>query len=42
LLWGFHNAATGKCFPGYETIADRADCSRTTVYSAIRALEQLN
>lgn len=41
LLWGFHNAASGKCFPSYESIADRAACSRTTVYSAIRALEQL-
>jgi hypothetical protein len=41
LLWGFHNAASGKCFPGYEAIADAAGCSRTTVYSAIRALEQL-
>jgi hypothetical protein len=41
LLWGFHNAASGKCFPSYESIADRAACSRTTVYSAIRTLEQL-
>jgi hypothetical protein len=22
LLWGFHNAASGRCFPSYETIAD--------------------
>ena len=21
LLWGFHNARSGVCFPGYETIA---------------------
>ena len=39
LLWGFHNAATGRCFPSYETIAERADCDRSTVYDAIRALE---
>ena len=24
LLWGFHNAATGRCFPIYERIAERA------------------
>jgi DNA-binding transcriptional MocR family regulator len=39
LLWGFHNAATGRCFPSYETIADRAGCARSTVYDALRALE---
>lgn len=39
LLWGFHNAATGKCFPSYETIAEKAECARSTVYEAIRALE---
>ncbi len=41
LLWGFHNAASGKCFPSYEAIADRAGCARRTVYEAIRALERL-
>ena len=41
LLWGFHNAASGKCFPSYEAIAEAAACSRTTVYHAIRALEQV-
>ena len=40
LLWGFHNCATGRCFPSYEAIADRAACARSTVYEAIRALEQ--
>lgn len=40
LLWGFHNAATGRCFPSYETVADRAGCARSTVYDAIRALEE--
>jgi hypothetical protein len=39
LLWSFHNAGSGKCFPSYEAIADRAACSRTMVYHAIRALE---
>lgn len=40
LLWGFHNAATGKCFPSYETIAEKAACARSTVYEAIRGLER--
>src|SRR4051812_5847091 len=39
LLWGFHNAASGRCFPSYEAIAAKADCARSTVYEAIRALE---
>jgi hypothetical protein len=41
LLYDFHNAASGKCFPAYETIADRAGCSRTTVYNAIHVLEDI-
>jgi len=40
LLWGFHNAATGRCFPSYETIAERAGCARSKVYEAIHALER--
>jgi Helix-turn-helix domain len=40
LLWGFHNAANGRCFPSYERIAERADCTRSTVYEAIHALER--
>src|SRR4051794_4511346 len=40
LLWGFHNAASGRCFPSYETIAERAGCARSTVYEAIHALEK--
>lgn len=40
LLWGFHNAASGRCFPSYERIAQKADCSRASVYSAIHALER--
>lgn len=39
LLWGFHNSKDGRCFPSYESIADRAECSRDTVYEAIKALE---
>jgi DNA-binding GntR family transcriptional regulator len=41
LLWRFHNAATGKCFPSYEAIAEAAGSARGTVYEAIRALEQV-
>ena len=41
LLWQFHNAASGKCYPSYETIAEHAHCGRTTVYSAIVALERV-
>jgi len=40
LLWGFHNAQRGRCFPSYERIAERADCARSTVYEAIHALER--
>jgi hypothetical protein len=40
LLWGFHNAGTGRCFPSYEAIAERAGCARSTVYEAINALEE--
>jgi hypothetical protein len=40
LLWGFHNAQSGRCFPSYERIAEKADCARSTVYEAIRALEE--
>jgi hypothetical protein len=39
LLWGFHNAHTGVCFPSYETIAAKAECNRDTVYEALKALE---
>ena len=40
LLWGFHNAVTGRCFPSYERIAD-APLAPSTVYEAIRALERV-
>jgi hypothetical protein len=39
LLWGFHNSRDGRCFPGYEAIAKRAQCCRDTVAKAIKALE---
>ncbi len=39
LLWGFHNATSGLCFPSYERIAAAAHCARSTVYEAISALE---
>jgi len=39
LLWGFHNARSGLCFPSYEKIAERAKCARSTVAEAIKALE---
>ncbi|SDR63442.1 Helix-turn-helix domain-containing protein [Rhizobiales bacterium GAS113] len=40
LLWGFHNARSGLCFPSYDTIAARAACARSTVAVAIKALEE--
>src|SRR5271167_3210749 len=39
LLWGFHNARSGLCFPSYEKIAERAGCARSTVSEALKALE---
>jgi Helix-turn-helix domain len=39
LLWGFHNARSGLCFPSYEAIAAKAECSRDTVYEALKVLE---
>jgi hypothetical protein len=41
LLWKFHNADSGRCFPGYDKIKDEADCHRDTVYEAIHNLERL-
>jgi hypothetical protein len=40
LLWAFHNAKTGVCFPSYETIAEAAHCAMSTVAEAIKALEK--
>jgi hypothetical protein len=39
LLWSFHNARSGLCFPSYEAIAEAAHCARSTVAEAIKALE---
>ena len=39
LLWVFHNARSGCCFPSYETVAAKAGCARSTVAEAIKALE---
>ena len=39
LLWSFHNARSGLCFPSYEKIAEAAGCARSTVAEAIKALE---
>ena len=39
LLWVFHNARSGVCFPSYETIAEKAGCARSTVAEALKALE---
>jgi hypothetical protein len=39
LLWGFHNAKSGVCFPSYERIAEAAGCARSTVAQALKALE---
>ena len=39
LLWGFHNSRSGCCFPVYEAIAAKAECARSTVAEALKALE---
>jgi hypothetical protein len=39
LLWGFHNSRSGICFPSYESIAERAQCARSTVAEALKVLE---
>jgi hypothetical protein len=41
LLWAFHNAKSGLCFPSYETIAAAARCARSTVAEAIKVLEDV-
>jgi hypothetical protein len=40
LLWGFHNARSGLCFPSYEAIAEKAGCARSTVAEALQALQR--
>ena len=39
LLWAFHNAKSGLCFPSYETIAEAAGCARSSIAGALKALE---
>jgi hypothetical protein len=39
LLWAFHNAKSGLCFPSYETIAEAAGCARSSIAGALHALE---
>ena len=39
LLWGFHNSRSGCCYPSYEVIAAKAECARSTVAEALKALE---
>jgi DNA-binding transcriptional ArsR family regulator len=39
LLWSFHNAKSGVCFPSYEKIAEAAGCARSTVAESLKALE---
>jgi helix-turn-helix protein len=39
LVWGFHNSRSGVCFPSYEAIAAKAECCRSTVAEALKALE---
>jgi hypothetical protein len=39
LLWSFHNSRDGRCFPGYERIAEQARCARSSVAEALKALE---
>src|ERR1700691_4236460 len=40
LLWSFHNAKSGLCFPSYERIAEAAGVARSTVAEALKALER--
>ncbi len=39
LLFGFHNAATGRCDPGYNALARLAGVARSTVAVALERLE---
>jgi Helix-turn-helix domain len=39
LLWAFHNAKSGLCFPSYERIAEAAGCARSSITGALHALE---
>jgi hypothetical protein len=39
LLWDFHNSRDGRCYPSYEAIAAKAECARSVVAEALKALE---
>jgi DNA-binding MarR family transcriptional regulator len=39
LLWTFHNARSGLCFPSIRRIAEAAGCCPATVVTALKALE---
>jgi Helix-turn-helix domain len=39
LLMGFHNAASGRCFPSYDRLQEAAGCCRQTVAASLAALE---
>jgi Helix-turn-helix domain len=39
LLWAFHNAKSGLCFPSYEKIAEAAGCARSPIARALKSLE---
>lgn len=41
LLFSFHNAASGRCFPSYARLAVEAGVSRSTAQLAVDALELL-
>jgi hypothetical protein len=41
LLWAYHNARSGLCFPSYEKIAEAAGCARATVAEALKTLEDV-
>jgi DNA-binding transcriptional regulator YhcF (GntR family) len=36
---GLHNSRDARCFPSYEAIAAKAECARSTVAEALKALE---
>jgi DNA-binding MarR family transcriptional regulator len=40
LLWRFHNARSGLCFPSYDSLAAAVGCARSTVATALKALER--
>lgn len=41
LLFRFHNAASGRCFPSYKALAEASGCVVSTAQKAVAALERL-